>query len=83
MVVLLSMLVACSKKNDYPAEAVTEFMNSCGVSSGGNTEFCSCAIDKIQKEFAYEAFKKIDTEMTLGDKSAVSKLSGAISQCRK
>ena len=61
----LLAITSCNTKNDYPPSATQNFMNSCQT-SGGTQEFCSCALDKIQRKYTYEEFSTIELKIKVG-----------------
>ena len=58
-------LSSCGK-NEYPADAVSNFMVSCSMTSGGDTRKCSCLMDKVQKKYTFKEFSGIDMQMRAG-----------------
>ena len=73
-------LFGCGK-NDYPADVVMNFMNSC--SPGAGEEFCSCAIDKLQKKYTIDEYMKLESRIILGDQESVNKIADSTASCRK
>jgi len=59
-------LVGCAKKNEYPPEAVTTFMNACTSASGGDSKRCACVLDKLQAKFSFKEFAGFDMQMQSG-----------------
>ena len=74
-------LFGCGK-NDYPAEVVMNFMNSC-ITSGGGEEFCSCAIDKLQKEYTIDEYLKLESRILIGDQESANEIADVTAACRK
>jgi len=61
------ILTSCGpKKNDYPADVIQNFMNSCQSTSDGDQKLCSCLLDKIQEKYTFEEFLAIDAKMQAG-----------------
>ena len=78
---LVVAVAGCSKKNDYPAEVVTNFMNSC-VSSGGTTESCSCTLNKVQAKFTFAEFSALEQKIIAGNAQATQKIVALGNSCR-
>ena len=76
------LLLASCGNEPYPPEAMMNFMNSCHQSSGGNTKFCSCAIENIQKALSYDEFLKLETRMAMGDQDSSRRLADLVTPCR-
>ena len=68
-------------KNDYPAHAERAFLANCDRTSGGKTDVCKCALDKIEEKLSYDEFKKEDTAIAAGG-SPSRKLTDAVAECR-
>jgi NaMN:DMB phosphoribosyltransferase len=50
----------------YPTEVVTNFVNACTESSGGQTTACTCSIQRIQAEYTLAEFARIEKYMADG-----------------
>ena len=74
-------LIGCSKKNDYPAEVVTNFMNSC-MSSGGSADSCSCTLNKVQAKFTFAEFTALEQQIVAGNAEATQKIVSLGESCR-
>ncbi len=78
---LVAGLAGCSKKNEYPAEVVTNFMNSC-VSNGGSAESCACTLNKVQTKFTFAEFSALEQKIIAGDSEATQKIVALGNSCR-
>ena len=54
------------EKNEYPADVVQTFMNSCEANSGGRTKVCACMLEKIQEKYTLEEFSTLEVKMQAG-----------------
>lgn len=74
----------------YPAEAESNFLSSCqssatqsGASSSRGRTFCQCVLTGLEKKVSYTEFKRVDTQVTLGDTSNLpSNVLDAVANCR-
>lgn len=77
----------CDGGNDYPDEAVDNFMTSCTAQAGATESSCRCVLDNLQETMSYEEFKRVDTALRMSGTDEVpedsrEKLLDAISDCR-
>ena len=61
----LTLISACSRKNEYPPEATQGFMNECEKVSGATTTKCACMLEQFQAKYNYEDFSVIDTKLKM------------------
>ena len=62
---LVVCVSGCSKKNEYPPEVVTNFMNSCSAQPGANAELCGCILKKIQKDYSAKDFAAYEATLAM------------------
>ena len=77
----------CGGGNDYPDEAVNNFMMSCTAQAGATESSCRCVLDNLRETMSYEEFKRVDTAIRMGGTDEVPEdsrenLLHAISDCR-
>jgi hypothetical protein len=72
---------ACGR-DEYPASVKRAFIENCERTSGGNTEFCECALDEVQENLSLEEFNKEETAIIAGAPPS-RKLTDAAAECRE
>jgi hypothetical protein len=65
---------------DFPESAQDNFITQCEATSGGNTSYCECALDKIQQEVSYDEFQDIDAAV-LGGESLPEEITDGLAEC--
>jgi hypothetical protein len=62
-------LAGCGGGSDphrYPQKTVESFVKACQAQAGASTAICRCSIDRIEKRFTYDQFKRIDADASKG-----------------
>ena len=71
---------------EYPQNAINNFLESCTAQEGATQSECQCAIDQIQQEIPYDEFVEIDTALREGrdpPPGSQEKITEAIRECRE
>ena len=73
---------ACSSGGGeiYPESVVENFMAECIPTSGGNTEYCECALDGLQEEMTLDEFIEFEQDVIRGGE-APSVVIGIMADC--
>jgi len=69
-------------QREYPSTVRETFLNACLETSGGLQEYCSCALDEVQKAYDLEEFVKLEIQMT-NTGQIPEELAGPIAKCLK
>ena len=85
-VVAIALGAGCGGGDEeYPDEAVENFVDSCKSQEGATEEACRCVIERLKKTMPYEEFEDADRavreEKPMKPESR-AKLERAASQCR-
>jgi hypothetical protein len=67
-------------QREYPSAIREGFLNGCLETSGDLQEYCSCALDEVQKEYDLEEFIELSTQMA-NTGQIPEKLAGVIAKC--
>ena len=52
----------------YPQETIDAFLKSC-QGAGSEPSFCACVLDKVQAQYTFEEFAKIESQIQEGEPS--------------
>ena len=84
--VALALAAGCgSDDEEYPDQAVENFVDSCKSQAGATEEACRCVIDRLKVTMPYEEFKQADDAVRHQkplDPESRRKLERAAAQCR-
>lgn len=72
---------ACGGKADYPESAKRAFLGKCEQTSGGDTRYCECTLDKIQENLSYDEFKKEEAAIRARNPPLSRKLTDLAAEC--
>lgn len=62
---------ASSAANEYPQEAVDNFLESCQDQPGASAPLCRCSLDRIRERFTFEEFTEAEQALTRGEASGI------------
>ncbi|WRS29592.1 hypothetical protein U6G28_08685 [Actinomycetaceae bacterium MB13-C1-2] len=69
-----------SDSGGWPKEIETNFLDACDGSSEGESEYCKCSLEQLQKKYTADEFAQLEQQLD-SDPAALDEILGAIEPC--
>lgn len=65
---------------DWPAEVVSNYLQNCETTSGGQVAYCECTLEILQSLYSLDEFEKLEEKLAT-DPSILKKVQEQVKSC--